>query len=338
MADDFAARRYDIDVRLSRPQPESLVAVALARVPDVEHAEYWGEGDGLRPGASRGAHERIRLLGPDPGSTLLALPILQGRWLMADDTTGVVINHALAAQDPSLAVGRVITLTVNRRPVSWTVVGIAKEVAAPPTVYARARAILDATGQSPGLTRGARVVTRRHDLPGQVAAAREIERALESAGVSVGGIQPRRDFQKALEDHLVIIMSALLLAASLVVLVGGLGLTSTLALNVIERTREFGILGAIGAAPRTIARFVVFEGLLMGVLSWVVAIAAAVPATMALDDVAGRLFIRTPLDFTMSPRAVVTWLALVVVLATLSSLYPAWRAARMTVREALAYE
>ena len=76
----------------------------------------------------------------------------------------------------------------------------------------------------------------------------------------------------------------------------------------------------------------------MGVLSWGVAIAAAVPATMALDRVAGMLFIRMPLDYTMSPRAVVTWLALVLVLATLSSLYPAWRAARMTVREALAHE
>ena len=39
----------------------------------------------------------------------------------------------------------------------------------------------------------------------------------------------------------------------------------------------------------------------------------------------------------MSPRAAATWLVLVVVLASLSSLYPAWRTGRLAVREALAY-
>ena len=81
------------------------------------------------------------------------------------------------------------------------------------------------------------------------------------------GIQSLSDRRRAFLDHLVIIESALLFAAALVVLVGGLGLTSTLTLNVIERTREIGILGAIGATPRTIWRNIVFEGVVMGVLS-----------------------------------------------------------------------
>jgi ABC-type lipoprotein release transport system permease subunit len=40
----------------------------------------------------------------------------------------------------------------------------------------------------------------------------------------------------------------------------------------------------------------------------------------------------------MSGGAAAAWLALVLVLASLSSFYPAWRAGRLTVREALAYE
>jgi putative ABC transport system permease protein len=39
----------------------------------------------------------------------------------------------------------------------------------------------------------------------------------------------------------------------------------------------------------------------------------------------------------MSPGAAAIWLALVVIVAALSSFYPAWRAAQLTVREAIAY-
>ena len=135
-----------------------------------------------------------------------------------------------------------------------------------------------------------------------------------------------------------IIESALMFAGALVVLVGGLGLTSTLTLNVIERTREIGILGAIGAGPRTVSLNIVFEGVLIGLLSWFLALLLAVPVTLLLDIVTGQIFIKSSLDFFMSPRTAALWLVLVVILAALSSFYPARRAAQLTVREALAYE
>ena len=139
-------------------------------------------------------------------------------------------------------------------------------------------------------------------------------------------------------DHLVIVKTILTLAAIMVVLVGGLALTSTLSLGVIQRTREIGILSAIGATPRTIAAHVWIESLLIGLMSWVVAVALAAPVSLALEAVGGRIFFKAPLDFFMSPLAAAVWLGLVVVLASLGSVVPARHAARLTVREALAYE
>jgi putative ABC transport system permease protein len=357
VAEDFESRRYDVDLRLSRPQPAVTVARVLAAVPEVVRAEFWVEGEATRasggePSARAAAlgarlahgapatagHARIRLLGPDPGTRLLALPVLRGRWLAPGDSDQVVINHAFAASDTSLRVGGPLRLVTGSRTVTWTIAGVVKEIAAPPTVYAAPATILAALDRTADFTRGARIVTREHDRAGQDRAAQAIERALAAEGIPVAGIQSRRDVKKALEDHLVIITSTLLLAAGLVVIVGGLGLTSTLALNVLERTREFGILAAIGAAPRVLARFVVLEGVLMGLASWVVAIALSVPATMAVGAVAGRIFIRTPLAYVVSPAALLVWLVLVVVLAALASLYPALRASRMQIREALAHE
>ena len=135
-----------------------------------------------------------------------------------------------------------------------------------------------------------------------------------------------------------IIESALVLASLLVVLVSGLGLVATLVLNVFDRTREIGVLRAIGAAPRTIGIHVVVEAVLIGLASWCAAIVLALPASYLLERVTGQMFFRAPLDFTLSLRGALVWLAVVLPLAVVSGLYPAVRAARLAVREVLAYE
>jgi putative ABC transport system permease protein len=76
----------------------------------------------------------------------------------------------------------------------------------------------------------------------------------------------------------------------------------------------------------------------MAVLSWCVAVILTIPITFALDAATGQMFIRSALDFFMSPAAVAGWLLLAVILAALSSFHPARRAARLTIREAIAYE
>ena len=322
---DARARRFDVQAAFLRPYGIGDVAKTLATVPDVTHAEYWAEA-----GAMLG-EARVSLVGPDVNSKLLALPLIEGRWLRPDDDGVCVVNQSV---DSRGALG----LRINRRTVRWRIVGVVKELAPGRTIYAPRRSILAATGQSGDLTRSVRIVTKQHDIPAQVAASKAIERALDDAGISVGGIHALSDSRQSFADHLVIIKSALIFAALLVVLVGGLGLATTLSLNVVERTREIGVLSAIGATPRTIARDVVFEGMVMAILSWGLAVIAAIPITVALDAATGQMFIRSPLDFYMSPAAIAGWLLLVLVLAALSSFYPARRSARLAVREALAYE
>mgnify|MGYP001596871971 FL=1 len=167
--------------------------------------------------------------------------------------------------------------------------------------------------------------------------ARSLEARFEEQGIEVGGLQRMQDAKQGILDHLVIILSILTMASLVVVVVGSLGLASTLTLSVVQRMREIGILGAIGATPATIARHVWFEALVIGVLSWLAANVLAAPISWALEIACGNIFFKTPLDFHLSPLAAAAWLGLVLVLASVSSFYPARRAARLTVREALAH-
>lgn len=337
LAADARARRYDLEIRLSRPYPADLVARAVAEVPDAVRSEAASNAGGVLVAEDGEDGERMQLVGVDPDSPFFDLPVREGRWLDARDERAIVVNPALVSQSPGVAVGRDVTLRVGDRTEPWRVVGIVSEASPFPTAYAVPVSVRGASGEVPGTTRGLRVVTRLHDEDAVRSVSRDLERALLRAGVGVLDLRSLEDRRRAFADHLVIIESALVLAAALVVLVGGLGLATTLTLSVLERTREMGILAAIGATPRAIALLVVAEGVVIAVMSWCVAIVLAAPVTLALDTVAGRMFHKAPLAFYFSPAAAAEWLALVVVLGALSSLVPARRAARRTVREAIAH-
>lgn len=128
----------------------------------------------------------------------------------------------------------------------------------------------------------------------------------------------------------------LISAAVLLALIGGLGLASMMTVNVLERTRELGIMKAIGAPPSTILKIIASEALVVAVLSWLAALAVAMPLIAMIGSFARGMF-GSPLPFTISPAAVWVWLVLSLALALAASAAPAWRASRLIVREALAY-
>ena len=125
-------------------------------------------------------------------------------------------------------------------------------------------------------------------------------------------------------------------ASVLLALIGGLGLASMMTVNVVERTREIGVMKAVGAVPSVILRMILAEALTTGLMSWVIAMILALPLIYGIDLMGASMF-GSPLPFTVSLPAAAFWLALVAAIALVSSAIPATRAARLVVREALAY-
>lgn len=120
--------------------------------------------------------------------------------------------------------------------------------------------------------------------------------------------------------------------------VGGLGLMTTMSLNVFERRREMGVMRALGATPRIVWLMVVAEGVVIGALSWAIAGLLAWPISKAIGNLLVRVIFRGGLDFTFEPLGLVIWMVVSISLSALASFLPAWKASRVTVREALAYE
>jgi putative ABC transport system permease protein len=130
----------------------------------------------------------------------------------------------------------------------------------------------------------------------------------------------------------------LLAMVALTAIVGGIGLMSTMSMNAVERRREIGVMRAIGASSPTIVGLFVAEGVLVGVLSWLLAVPLSYPGARLFSDLIGEIVLNMPLDFVYAADGMVLWLLIVLVLSALASLWPALGATKVSVREALAYE
>jgi putative ABC transport system permease protein len=146
------------------------------------------------------------------------------------------------------------------------------------------------------------------------------------------------DYRKVIEDHLLVLSTFLILMSILVLIVGGLGLASTMSINILERTREIGVLRAIGASSGSILKIIVAEGAIIGALSWALAIIIAWPVSAFVSTTFGMTFFEAPLKLAVSIPGIIFWLANSTGFAALASLYPAWSATQLTVRQTLAYE
>jgi putative ABC transport system permease protein len=111
-----------------------------------------------------------------------------------------------------------------------------------------------------------------------------------------------------------------------------------MSMNVLERTREIGVMRAVGATNPILMRMVIVEGMLIGILSWVLGSVLAFPISKALADSISLAIFGAPSTLGVTPSGFLIWLGAVVVLATLASVLPARHATRLTIREVLAYE
>ena len=340
---------YLADVKLSFDQPYPMETLMQEiggtdhrdGQPGIEYVEGWGWFNGRTQMADPSQAIDISLTAIPANTRLEPLQITDGRWLTPEDQNALVVvtDGSVAREHPELAAGREITLRVNDQDTTWQIVGLHRVAGNlnPPILYVNAAylgKVLDGADQVNEL----RIATTAKDLAAQKQVATALEARFKQAGIPVGQLTLGEEWRKGQAATLDVFVYFLLVMAAMIAVVGGLGLTGTMSMNVLERTREIGVLRAIGASNGSVMRVVLVEGLLIGLISWVLAILLSFPVTLALDSGVGAAMFKSPLKFAFGWSGLVNWLAGVLVLAVLASIIPALRAVRLTVRDVLAYE
>jgi putative ABC transport system permease protein len=330
--------RADVQIDFDVPYRLRELEQFAMQVPGVDTVEGW-QFIGTDLLAQDGSVlESVNVLAP-PADSPLIKPILDsGRWIRSTDVRQMAVSDAVKKYYPNLQPGEYLPLKVDGRTEQWEVIGIFKFVgregilAYVPMEYAAT--ITGLVNQSYSV----RIMTDRHDRATQDMMAQKLDLYFRENGFKVRSSQSGLASLDTASESLDTLVIFLLIMAVLTAIVGSMGLTGTMSMNVLERTREIGITRAIGADDRAVMRTVIAEGVVIGMISFALAILLSIPFTYLLSTIVSLAVFETPIATHFTVEGYAIWLGLVLVLSAVASILPARNAATLTIREVLAYE
>ncbi|MBA4054682.1 MAG: hypothetical protein C0490_08230, partial [Marivirga sp.] len=340
----YTQRLYDQEIRLNeRVVPDSLFGI-INGIEGVKTIEGW---DFTSSSIVKESKYELTKTYPDKGHgsfNIQALPVptqllnptlVEGQWLKTEDSNEVVLNQL--ARTSEMKIGDEVSLAIDGKPTEWKIIGFTEDVGSPATAYVSIKAFSKIVGSSNkiGMLRVAYSDRSRDHARNK---SRQIDDLLESNEIRVNSSIPVWLLYNAVAAHMKVLVNSLLAMAILMAIVGTLGLTSTISMNVLERTREIGVMRAIGGTPKLIKNLIVWEGITIGVLSILIAFVASIALSYFMGEFIGDISFRTPLTLTISKMAIAIWIVLIMLGSYLASVFPAQRANRVTTREALSYE
>jgi putative ABC transport system permease protein len=333
-------RYFMADVTLDFTQTYRLdeVRQTALQVPGVVAVEGWAyaSAEALYPDGT--VADTITVLAPPADSTLVSPMMVSGRWLQPGDQKAVTVSEGILAKYPDLAPGKTIRLKINGKEDDWTVVGIFKFVTQQGTVAYGTYEYISRITHTSNHSFTYRIVTDKHTPDYQQMMAGRLDKYFRDQGFHVNAARTGKSTLASASESLDILVTFLLIMALLTALVGSMGLTGTMGMNVLERTREIGVMRSIGAVDREIMRTVIVEGMVIGGISWLIGAALSFPITYLLSDIVSVAIFKSPIAVHFTLQGFGLWLLVVLVLSALASILPARNAARLTIREVLAYE
>ncbi len=329
--------QFDVAMQFERSYRVERIIRETLDIPGVVEAETWGFYNTHRERPDGSSGDSVYMYAPPAETNLINPTIIRGRWLEPGDENALVVNSLMLRNEPDLDVGDEVVLKIEGREEPFQIVGVATGGFPMPMMFAN-YPYFARVARSVGRAEWVFTATEQHDMEYQSEIARAMENRFEYLGMDVGLTSKSAQEIAEVIAMFEVIIVLLLIMAFLLAVIGGLGLMGTMSINVLERTREIGVMRAIGASNRSVQQIFITEGIIIGAISWLVGAILAYPLSKGLSDLIGGQFLNAPLVYNFSLTGALIWLGLVILLAAVASFIPAWNASRITVREVLSYE
>ena len=253
--------------------------------------------------------------------------------IAGDDAPEIVLNQNARVFFPGATLGSPIELLVDGARHRFRMIGVVQEFG-PAAAYVSQAVMGSLLPGSNGFLVAFQAGAGRTGAELQAAC----ETALRSLGARVSQGLPEEEFSTALGEHTRMLIIALLLMAVVMGCVGLVGLAASMSASIVERTRETGVLRAIGAGPGKIAAILVSEAEVTAFLSLIIAFVLSLPLTRVLGVIFGQMSFRLPVDFVISATGLGVWIAGCLLGAGLSSLGTVRTTIALPLPRALAWE
>ena len=334
---------YDVQIIFDQPYRTDRIREEVEGIPGVNAVETWGFTSTRIVRDDGTESDNVVVYAPNFDSTMLSPIITEGRWLLPDDANAVVLNSEVVGNEADVeggadtSIGSTITIKINNKEMQFVVVGIIRGVLTGPNMFVNFDYLAHVMNS---VDRASISLVRLNDRSSanQMQMGQMLEQLYRDSGFRVQQMSTIDQVRSTISTVFDVIIIFLLFMALLLGVVGGLGLMGTMSINVLERTREIGVMRAVGASNGSILRIVLVEGIIIGLLSWTIGGIIAVPASRILTDTVGQAILQAAPSYIFSTGGAILWLGIVIVVAFLASFVPARRASQLTVREVLSYE
>jgi len=339
----FARRHFDTMILFRENQRSDRVMSAVSQVEGVDRAELRF----FQAASLYTSGQKVKEAGV--GTTVEGIPvnsdffspmIVAGRWLAPGDNRVVILTRETAKKS-HIQVGNTVTLDLGELGKgTWQVIGLYDPVFAgsfdSDTTYVPLEALFEATKKhDQGILLYVR--TTSHTPEFRTAMTARLKDQLEAQNLKVLASQTLSETRSSKEFQFSTVIWMLLALSVIVAVVGGIALMGALSISVVERIKEIGVLRAVGARSHTVLGLFVMEGVLQGVLSWLVAVPVSFIVSPLVASGLGQVMFGATLDYQYNWLAVSIWLGLVLMISALASIMPAHSATRISVRDSLAY-
>jgi len=339
----FKRQDYESVLTFSKNQRMDRVRTFAQSIPGVEQVELR-----LIQGANLYAEGQLvkeaglgtNIKGIPENSDFFGPMIVAGRWFAPNDGPAVVISRDTAKKN-NIHVGDTVTLNLGEMGKDeWLVIGLYEPVFAggyyTDTIYAPLETLYNRTKK---YNQGSELLIRTTSTNAEFTSTvtENLKDLFESHSMKVTNSQTQAALRVTNEWSFSLTTSMMLALSVIVAIVGGIALMGALSIGVIERTKEIGVLRAIGARSPIILGMFVMEGIFQGGLSWLISIPISYLASPSVASALGQVMFGASLDYQYNWLAVAIWLGIIVVISALASLLPARGAIRISVRDSLAY-
>jgi putative ABC transport system permease protein len=340
----YARRHFDTMIQFEKNQRVGRVTALANSIPGVAQSELRL----VQSASILAAGQLVKEAGIStdlqgiPSDSDFSEPlIVAGRWFLPGEDGRVVVLTRQTAEDNHIQVSDSVTLNLGELGKDeWLVIGLYDPVFVggfnPDTIFAPLEAVYTATKK---YNQGSLLYIRTTSHEGEFTAAvtMRLKEMFEGHGLKVAMSETQAEQHKTNDFQFGIVVWMMLALAVIVAIVGGIALMGALSIGVIERTKEIGVLRAVGARSRSILGIFITEGVLQGLLSWLVAIPLSYVASPAVAYALGQTMFGATLDYQYNWNAVGLWLVIILLISLIASFLPARGATRISVRDSLAY-
>lgn len=338
LAENRNSMKYDVQVVLKNQIPLEQALAPFNGVNNISRVEAWNGGRGRLQSGLISTTNGIGVVALPYNTDLAIWDVIEGRWLEPSTDAEIVMNQSAADTFGNSVVGKIYPIDIKEKLVNARLVGIVKEFDIPKIYMDKDQ--YDTLVNPEHLVNSLLFVAQDNDYKQILALKKDIEKAIASSDLEILSVLSQAERAEIIFNHLNIILTVIVFLSLLVLVVSALGMASATGINIMERTREIGVLRAIGATPKMIYRLFVAEGMVVSVISILLGLLLAWPLSIVTSAFFGDLILGdgVPLDFAFSNLGFGITLAVTLVFGWLASRIPARQAISVSTREAIAYE